>query len=165
MENIDYLKTELEKDINQIDWKEFLRVAKSCYDKTLEKSILGLNKGVLNIITSNNAYSSGLYNYLDTNKNFFTVFWCYTQPALNKLIKENKISDEVINSDKYVVIIIGNTAALIKKIFNLKWDYLLFKISKSKENYFLTQGENKIKYNKNTLVGLHREIIINKMLE
>jgi len=68
MENIDYLKTELEKDINQIDWKEFLRVAKSCYDKTLEKSILGLNKGVLNIITSNNAYSSGLYNYLDTVK-------------------------------------------------------------------------------------------------
>ena len=165
MENIQYLKTELEKDINQIDWKEFLRVSKLCYDKTLEKSILGLSKGVLNVITSNNAFSSGLYHYLDTNKNFFNVFWCTTQPALNSLIKENKLSDEVINSDKYVIIIIGNTAALIKKIFNLKWNYLLYKISKTKENYFLIQGENKIKFNKNTLVGLHREIIINKMLE
>ena len=77
MENIQYLKTELEKDINQIDWKEFIRVSKLCYDKTLEKSILGLSKGVLNVITSNNAFSSGLYHYLDTNKNFFNVFWWF----------------------------------------------------------------------------------------
>lgn len=165
MENIEYLKNELEKDITQIDWREFIRVSKICYDKSLEKSILGLSLGVLNFIKNKNVYSSGLYNYLDTNKNFFTVFWCNTEPALNKLIKENIISDELLKSGKYIIIIIGNTAGLTKKIFNLKWDFLLYKISKSKENYFLSQGENKIKFNKNTLVGIHREVILNKMLE
>ena len=59
MKNIQFLKLELEKDINQIDWKEFIRVSKLCYDITLEKSILGLSKGVLNVIMSNNTFSSG----------------------------------------------------------------------------------------------------------
>ena len=90
---------------------------------------------------------------------------CNTQPALNRLIKEKKLTEEDLKSDKYIIIIIGNTSGLIKRIFTLKWEYLLYKVSKSKENYYLTQGENKIKFNKNILPGLHREIIIKKMLE
>jgi len=165
MENIEYLKNELEKDINQIDWNEFLRVAKCCYDKSLEKSLLGFNKGVINIIMNKNSYSSGLYDYLRSNNNFFEVFWCNNQPSLNRLIKDNKLNDNLLKSDKYVIIFIGNTAALIKKIFNLKWSHLLFKITKSKNIYYLSQGENKIKFNKESLTGIHRDNILSKLLE
>lgn len=177
--NFDWLKEELKKEQENIDWLVVMDTAKKLYDEeNKKKSVLGLSKGYINFLkVSYIHYGRELSTEIRTIYPEARIYTVSSQSSLIRLIKEHEITRESISNNLTIII---SDKLTIETVFNrYKFPYFKFIGGTTTRSYKQSDGSEKreirftwrrdgdkgISWRKGTGLSMKRENILETLLE
>lgn len=167
---LDWLRQEVQKEPNEINWLEVMNTAKSLYREDNENTtVFGLSKGFVNFVKCRSTiYSNDLRNellkiYKPDDLLFITVD---KQSDLNKMLKGSQISSDVLSRKLIIVFTDKNTVEPLFNKYNVP--YLKFNFSRTwttpKVFKWKKEGSKQIVWKLGEVLSFKRENVIEELL-
>ena len=177
--NLDWLRKEVLKEQNEIDWIKVSDLSKKFYNEENQKnSVFGLSKGFVNFIkVSYMHFATEFSNELHLIYPNVKIYQCKTQSALIKVIKDGVITRDsirndlvVVFSDKLTVETVFNRYKIPFFKFNAARSYRSYKqedVSYKREDRFSwrKEGEKGFTWKKGTGLSMRRENILESLFD
>lgn len=117
---MDYTQLIIEAAQNK-QWDEVIKLADTAKCST-DEYILGIRKGFLNIFSGTSYNMSGIVKLLEFAE--IQVFQANTQYELNALIREGKLTPEIIKDN--CVVLLSGKATVVSRVVALNWLHNFF---------------------------------------